>query len=261
MHIGSQTGSIEKGKCADLILIDINPLHNLPRFQHDSQNIYAQLVYASKSTDVTDVMINGSWKMRDRKLIGLNLEDLIQNSRDYAKKIDIFLIKREESILSKLIAIGGATEEESFEVQAKVCIPSKDPVLQSLESANIHILYQRHYKEYDTYFSFDDPEQGKLRYREDHFIDEKGTISKVRNRLTHIGVRSERTFPSKVLLSRSRYFAPANESLRFYREYFNPAKEFEIDKERFRFMIEYKGSEFYINLDDVQNPPMAFSWK
>jgi 5-methylthioadenosine/S-adenosylhomocysteine deaminase len=41
------------------------------------------------------------------------------------EKIDAFLIKREQSVLSKLIAIGGAMEEESFEVQSKVHI--KDP--------------------------------------------------------------------------------------------------------------------------------------
>jgi len=257
MHISDQTGSIELGKCADLILLDIKPLHNIPRFQREPQNIYAQIVYASKSTDVRDVMINGIWKMRDRELIGLNLEHLIQQSQEYAKKIDIFLIKREESILSKLIAIGGAIEEESFEVQAKVQIPSRDSVLQALKSPEIQILYQRHYREYDTYFSFEDLEQGKLRFREDHFVDDKGNILKVRNRLTHIGIRSERTFPSKVLLSRSRYYAPANETLRFYKEYFKPYQEFEIDKDRLRFMVEYKGSEFYINLDYVHNPSMG----
>ena len=51
MHIGHLTGSLERGKRADLILIDVNPLHNSPRFRHDPNGSYAQIVYASKATD------------------------------------------------------------------------------------------------------------------------------------------------------------------------------------------------------------------
>ncbi|MEJ2759322.1 MAG: amidohydrolase, partial [Anaerolineales bacterium] len=65
MHIGHLTGSIEPSKRADLILVDLNTLHNSPRFRRDPNGIYAQLVYAGKSTDVSDVMVNGRWVMRD----------------------------------------------------------------------------------------------------------------------------------------------------------------------------------------------------
>ena len=47
-------------------------------FKRDSQNIYAQIVYAAKSTDVTDVMVNGKWLMRDNKLLTLNEADLLK---------------------------------------------------------------------------------------------------------------------------------------------------------------------------------------
>jgi len=62
---------------------------------------------------------------------------------------------------------------------------------------------------------------------------------------------------SNVLLSRSRYIANANQSLRFYREYFKPKKEDEIDKDRQRFLIKYQGTEFFINLDTVQKPSLG----
>ncbi|TLN07955.1 amidohydrolase, partial [bacterium] len=88
MHIGDITGSLEPGKRADLILIDINPLHNSPRFRRHPQGTYAQVVYASKSTDVTDVMINGHWVMRERKLLTLDEKALVEASRDYAQRID-----------------------------------------------------------------------------------------------------------------------------------------------------------------------------
>ena len=72
LHLGPVTGSLEPGKRADLILVDISPLHNSPRFRRDHENPYAQLVYAAKSTDVSDVMVNGKWLMHDRELLTLN---------------------------------------------------------------------------------------------------------------------------------------------------------------------------------------------
>ena len=256
IHLGDITGSLEINKRADLILIDINPLHNTPRFRRDPDGIYGGIVYASKSTDVTDVMVNGTWLMRDRNLQTLNEADLLSQVDDYAQRIDAFLIEREKSILSKLVAIGGAMQQESFEVQTKVKISDSQSIIDSLEGPKIEILATRHYHEYDTYFHFEDPEQGFLRYREDEFID-KGHAGNVRYRLTLIGQASERHFPSGVLLSRSRYLAEATHSLRFYREYFNPSGETFIEKDRLRWRILFQGTEFYINIDCVQQPDLG----
>ena len=255
MHMGHLTGSLEPGKRADLILVDINVLHNAPRFRRDANGLYAQLVYAAKAEDVTDVMVNGAWLMRERELTTLDVPALMQEADEYARKIDIFLIRREKSLLSKLLALGEQTEEEeSFEVQAKVPIANRETVLKSLEKSEIEIIYKRHYRQFDTYFSFDQPEESRLRYREDHFLDEKNQPLNVRSRLTLIGPSREHRFPQKVLLSRSRFLASATQSPRFYREYFKPAHEVEIEKDRMRFLVTFKNMEFYINLDDVKRP-------
>jgi 5-methylthioadenosine/S-adenosylhomocysteine deaminase len=256
MHIGDITGSLQPGKRADMILVDTSPLHNSPQFRHDRNSKYSQLVYAAKSTDVSDVMVNGKWLMRDRQLLTLNEEELIHSGQEYARKIDSFLIEREQSVLSKLIAIGGAMEQESFEIQVKVRIGDTQPVLEALASPDIEILRRRHYREYDTYFSFDDPEQGYLRFREDHFVNETGQVTNVRARLTLIG-EPEFNYPHSVLLSRSRYYAPAVNSLRFYREYFKPEEEKEVEKDRLRFLVRYKETEFFINIDDIQKPALG----
>ena len=259
IHMGDSIGSLEPGKCADLILVDISPLHNSPRFRRDPAGSYTQLVYASKSTDVADVMVNGQWLMRDHVLTTLVEDDLLAQAADYAREIDSFLIQREQSVLSKLVAIGGALQEESFEVQAKVRIPDPAPVLEALlQRTEIEILYDRHYHEYDTYFSFDDPEQGLIRYREDELIDKKEQVINVRYRLTLIGPVREREFPSDVLLSRSRYLAPAKHNLRFYREYFKPADEIFIEKDRLRWRIIFRGTTFYVNVDRVDNPSLGY---
>ncbi|MFZ5809406.1 MAG: amidohydrolase family protein [Chloroflexota bacterium] len=258
MHIGHLTGSLEAGKRADLIMVDITPLHNTPRFQRDPQGVYAQLVYAANKNDVTDVMVNGQWLMRDRKLLTLNEDELREQAQEYAKRIDVFLIQREKSILSKLIAIGGASEGESFEVQVKVQISDPKPILEAISQNNIEILYARHYHEYDTYFIFSDPSQGYLRYREDELLNEKGEISNVRYRLTLLGQAREGRFDENVLLSRSRFIAPATHSLRFYREYFKPIQEVSIVKDRLRWRVLFQGTEFYINLDHIETPELGY---
>jgi len=257
LHIGHLTGSLTPGRRADLILIDLRPLHNSPSFRRSVENAYAQIVYASKSTDVSDVMINGKWVMRDRKLLTLNEDELLAQAADIAKKIDSFLIEREQSVLSKLIALGGSMEEESFEVQSKVKIEGPDRVIQALMRDDIDILYERHYRQHDMYFQFDDPSQGRLRFREDDFVDDKGNVTNVRARLTLLGVIREGEFEHDVLLSRSRFLAPATNSLRFYREYFKPASEINIEKDRLRWLIKYKDTEFYINLDNVTTPDLG----
>jgi len=258
LHIGEITGSLEPGKRADLILVNTKLLHNSPHFQHDPQSSYAQIIYASKATDVCDVMINGKWVMRNRELLTLNEEELLEQAQIYAHKIDMFLMQREESVLSKLIAVGGALEEESFEVQVKVRIKDREEVHLALRKSNIQILRSKHYRQYDTYFKFPDASQGYLRYREDNSVDEKGEVSGVRSRLTLIGQAFEYHFPQEVMLWRSRYFAPASQTLRFYREYFKPSGEHEIEKDRLRFMVSYKGTELYINIDEVKKPSLGY---
>lgn len=259
LHLGHLTGSLESGKRADLILVDLAPLHNAPRFRRDPQGVYAQLVYAAKSTDVTDVMVNGKWLMRQRQVLTLDDAELLSAAAEYARRIDAFLIQREQSVLSKLIAIGGAMEGESFEVQTKVQVSSPETVLAALHQPEIEILRTRHYHEYDTYFLFPDPQQGTLRYREDVYVNgAAGQTEQVRYRLTLIGPMREGKFPADVLLSRSRYLAPATHSLRFYREYFKPVKEVEVEKDRRRWRVLFQGTEFYVNLDEVKKPYLGF---
>ena len=257
IHIGDQTGSIESGKKADLILVDIDTLHNSPHFRNDPNSVYAQLVYAAKSTDVTDVMVNGSWLMRSRELLTIDLDQLLPKAQSLALEIDQFLIERFQSVYSKLIAIGGAEEQESYEVQIKVQVEDPQAVIKQLEDSELEILYYRHYHEFDTYFKFEDPKEGWLRYREDEFIDAKGEVENVRYRLTLIGPQREKHFPQDVLLSRSRFIAPAPHSLRFYREYFKPTDETFIEKDRKRWKVSFRNIEFFINVDRLDDPDLG----
>src|SRR5262249_29950068 len=132
LHIDRLTGSLEAGKRADPIVVDLERLHNVPAFDRDPGAVYAQIVYASKSTDVVDVMCDGRWLMRDRALLTLDERALGDAARAQARRVDLFLTGREVSVLQKLVAVGGAVEQESFEVQGKARLASEVPALAAL---------------------------------------------------------------------------------------------------------------------------------
>jgi len=157
-------------------------------------------------------------------------------------------------VLNKLIAIGGVEQEESFEIQVKARIENAEALAPLLGDYRVQVVKKSHYRQYDTYFLFMDEAQGRVRYREDDLIDEKGAVASVRSRLTFTAPTKEREFDEAVLLSRSQFLAPADRPLRFYREYFRPNEERHIEKERIRWHLLYKGVLFYVNLDHMINP-------
>ncbi len=257
LHMGDITGSLEPGKRADLAVVDLSPLHQTPKFAHEAGAVYAQLVYVAKSSDVKHVLCNGRWLMRDRHLLTLDEVELAAQAQEVAQQIDAFLFTRESDVLRKLVSIGGVSQEESFEVQVKARLDDPARVEQALTPPDIIITKQSRYRQYDTYLVFSGPEGERLRYREDEILDEAGQVVNARNRLTLTGPAKEREFAHSVLLSRSRFIAPADRSLRFYHEYFKPVAEREVHKERRRWRIRYKGIEFAINVDRLTKPAEA----
>jgi 5-methylthioadenosine/S-adenosylhomocysteine deaminase len=256
LYLGDVTGSIDAGKVADLIVVDMRVPHNMPHFYRDPDAVYSHIVYAAKSSDVAHVMCNGQWLMRDRDLLTLDEDTLMREAADYARRVDVFLRAREGDILSKLLAIGGLEQAESFEVQAKAVLREETAVENLLNHPDVQVLRKIHYRQYDTYFMFEDAEMGRVRYREDDNINEKGEVESVRSRLTLTMPTKEREYNSTVLLSHSRFIAPADRPLRFYREYFQPAAERELQKDRVRWHIHYQGVLFYVNVDRVLNPTL-----
>lgn len=251
LFIGDVTGSLEVGKYADLIVVDADTLHNSPKFKRSPEAVYSQIIYATKSTDVAHVMCHGKWLMMNRELLTVDVASLIEQAHSYAEKVDAFLTAHENDVLKKLIAVGGVERAESFEVQVKVRINDPEIVQKLLKSPEVEILRHAHYRQYDTFFLFDTPEMGRVRYREDDKLDEKGNVSEVRARLTYTSPNKERSFESAILLSRSRFIAPADRPLRFYREYFQAANVVNLSKERKRWRILYQDVVYFINVDHL----------
>ncbi len=255
LHIDHLTGSLEPGKKADVTIISANGTHQLPRFTRDPEAVYSQLVYATKATDVRDVLVNGQILMRDRQLLTLNEPEILAETNTIARQIDAFLIAREGSILSKLLAISvDFIPQETYEIQVKVQLPQPLNLDAMLEQAGVTPHRHSIRDQYDTYFSFDDSETDRLRFREDEVKDEQGNLKQTFYTVTLMGPTGEKEFKNSILLTRARYTASANHSQRFYREYFKPTIEREVAKHRRRCHIIYKEIDFAINQDQLTDP-------
>ncbi len=258
LRLEQVTGSLEVGKFADVIVVDANPAHNAPHFDVNEDAVYSQLVYATKSADVRHTICHGRWLMRDRELLTIDEARVLHEAQVVAQEVGAFLKAREQNPLSKLIAVSlGVERAESFEVQVKAVIDRADIVEVLLNHEAVEVARTVHYKQYDTYFLFANESYGRVRYREDYRLDAKDDVAQVRTRLTYTSMDKERTFSDMILLSRSRFIAPATQPLRFYREYFQPASERILEKERRRWRILYKGVLFFVNLDRLLKPAMS----
>jgi 5-methylthioadenosine/S-adenosylhomocysteine deaminase len=82
LHMDKDVGSLETGKKADLVLISLDEPNAVPMY-----DVYAQLAYSLKASDVETVVIGGRVVMRDGKLLTVNQEQAVAKAREYKKKI------------------------------------------------------------------------------------------------------------------------------------------------------------------------------
>ncbi len=71
----TEVGDLKRGMYADIIAIDLNKphLHPIP----STQTLLSHIVYAAKGSDVSDAMVGGKWKMRNRTVLSVNLEEVL----------------------------------------------------------------------------------------------------------------------------------------------------------------------------------------
>lgn len=263
LHLHHLTGSLEVGKRADLVTVSVDAPHATPQYRLSRQNVYSHLVYAAKSSDVHDVMVDGRWLLRGRRLQTIDLERVHAAALSVAAATGAFLHEREGSLLNKLLALGGLERAETFEIQVKARVRTVQDLEARLNSPEFDIQKRSVRQQFDTYLMYDDPRQGVLRYREDNELVPReegdraiGPSLDVRPQytLTLIGPTAEREYADSVILNRSRFASKAGHSLRFYQEYFQPDRVAEIVKWRTRYRVIYRGEEFAINLDRLTKP-------
>jgi len=82
LHMEKEIGSLEAGKKADLALISLNEPNAVPMY-----DVYAQIAYSLKGSDVETVVIGGRVVMRDRKLLTINEPAVLEKAREYGKAV------------------------------------------------------------------------------------------------------------------------------------------------------------------------------
>lgn len=82
LGLADQIGSLEVGKRADVIAIDLSPLHQVP-----SSSPWSVVAYAAKACDVRHVAVDGNLVVRDRALLTLDPAHLRDRARRAAHRL------------------------------------------------------------------------------------------------------------------------------------------------------------------------------
>jgi 5-methylthioadenosine/S-adenosylhomocysteine deaminase len=84
--LDQEIGSLEAGKRADFITLRLDRANAVPLY-----NVYSQIVYALKGSDVEDVTVNGKPIVRDGRSLTLNAAQIIEKAKEYGAKVSASL--------------------------------------------------------------------------------------------------------------------------------------------------------------------------
>jgi 5-methylthioadenosine/S-adenosylhomocysteine deaminase len=82
LGLDDRLGSLEVGKLADVVLVDVSSPELTPMY-----HVYSQLVYAAEAGNVSTVIVNGKIIVRDREVTTVDTEAVLEKARELKKKI------------------------------------------------------------------------------------------------------------------------------------------------------------------------------
>ena len=82
LGLADQIGSLEVGKKADIVLVDFDKPHLTPR-----HNVVSHLVYAAGAADVSSVMVDGNWLLRNSEWQTLDVKEICATSEKMAREL------------------------------------------------------------------------------------------------------------------------------------------------------------------------------
>jgi len=85
--LGDTIGSLEVGKRADFIAIDLNKPSMLPIYTHPMRNIIPNLVYSARGDEVSLSVVNGKVIYKNGKILTIDENEIINNLSGYANEI------------------------------------------------------------------------------------------------------------------------------------------------------------------------------
>ena len=82
LHMEDQVGSLEPGKKADLVLLNLTTPDGVPLY-----NVYSQIVYSLKARDVETVVIGGRMIMENRRILTIDEAEVLHKAREYGDRV------------------------------------------------------------------------------------------------------------------------------------------------------------------------------
>jgi 5-methylthioadenosine/S-adenosylhomocysteine deaminase len=87
LGLGDRIGSLEPGKQADLICVDLGAANLLPVLDEPIRTLVPNLVYAGTGKEVRDVVVAGRVLMRDRRVLTLSESDVCAEAQHEAEQL------------------------------------------------------------------------------------------------------------------------------------------------------------------------------
>ena len=85
LHLDDEIGSIEVGKKADLVLLNLNSYNN--SVSEDEKSIYSDIVYSANPNNVESVMVDGKWLVKDKESLLYDQEKIIAEGKAELKNL------------------------------------------------------------------------------------------------------------------------------------------------------------------------------
>ncbi len=85
LHLQNEIGSIEEGKKADLVLVELNQIHNTKSI--NEENLYSSIVYTADHNNVRSVMIDGQWVYLNKEFKTIDVDEVNKKSEEELKKL------------------------------------------------------------------------------------------------------------------------------------------------------------------------------
>ena len=76
LGLDSEIGSLEVGKRADVIVVNVDSLHSTPH----AKDLVSSIVYSGQTSDVQSVVIDGEVVMKDRELTTLSEDEVLKTA-------------------------------------------------------------------------------------------------------------------------------------------------------------------------------------
>lgn len=99
--MGDELGSLEAGKKADIVVLDMNKLHLAPHIVGKYENYAPNVVHSANASDVWMTICNGEIVVRDHELVNVNADEMIQEYTEATLK----LIDRREHYVPETTSI------------------------------------------------------------------------------------------------------------------------------------------------------------